>query len=514
MEALQQDGAWRRKNSLWLIWAAIPLVNNIAFFYIGYKAQYKRWTRLGVLYAALTVLVLFWMVYNSIDDPLPYNLSGLGVLLYLVLPISYIVCLISAFIVRTAYLTRLAVLQQRELRPHRLCADGNWRRQNSRWLLWAYIPFLGGFSLLHIGIRANVERWKRGGMLYIAAGSVCLLMIVTQGAAHIGTNYLDYGMISIVLGLFCSALLYVAMLVHSLTLRQPYLEAIAPGWEEAHRMLPCLNDKGWRFRNSLWMFWSLLPFCGGASFLQAGIRARRGRWTVIGLLILAADITMGFLSETMLQYRSSLSDDLDIRGYYYVIVTMLYIGAFIGCTIIRPRYLETVAATYRGDADAAILADLNVSSDQERFRQTIGAQRVAVTQSVNEAEPTQAQMQPVIPQPSPAAKPASARPKAGAAAVKETAGKVKDTVSRAAELLDINAASEQDLLSLPGVSLADAKRALSLRDLHGGFASIDAFISELGIKPHFAVQLFKMATALPKKRKAEQEVRPRRTLDI
>lgn len=58
-----------------------------------------------------------------------------------------------------------------------------------------------------------------------------------------------------------------------------------------------------------------------------------------------------------------------------------------------------------------------------------------------------------------------------------------------AERLDINVCGEEDFLTLPGMSLSSAKRAVELRDTQGDYRSVDDFVARNGIKPHFMVQM-------------------------
>lgn len=77
-------------------------------------------------------------------------------------------------------------------------------------------------------------------------------------------------------------------------------------------------------------------------------------------------------------------------------------------------------------------------------------------------------------------------------------------------------------MTLPGVDLITAKKALAYRAEHGFFRSVDEFIEVFGIKPHFAVQIFERASADPLPAKKEAAAQPsyeapkgvRRTLDF
>ena len=77
-------------------------------------------------------------------------------------------------------------------------------------------------------------------------------------------------------------------------------------------------------------------------------------------------------------------------------------------------------------------------------------------------------------------------------------------------------------MTLPGVDLITAKKALAYRAEHGFFRSAAEFVEVFGIKPHFAVQIFELASAEPLPVKKEEPAQPsyeapkgaRRTLDF
>jgi len=85
--------------------------------------------------------------------------------------------------------------------------------------------------------------------------------------------------------------------------------------------------------------------------------------------------------------------------------------------------------------------------------------------------------------------------------------------------VNLNTATEQELSSLPGVSVAMAKRALEAR-AQSGFASARDFNQRLGLMPHFAAQIEALAYAepvpmpLPDKPPSPQSAGPGRVIDF
>ena len=82
------------------------------------------------------------------------------------------------------------------------------------------------------------------------------------------------------------------------------------------------------------------------------------------------------------------------------------------------------------------------------------------------------------------------------------------------EKLDINLCSEDDFLSLPGMSLLSAKRAVELRETQGDYKSIDDFVARNAIKPHFMVRMESMIMVTEKQVKNVETPRRGRMLDL
>lgn len=55
--------------------------------------------------------------------------------------------------------------------------------------------------------------------------------------------------------------------------------------------------------------------------------------------------------------------------------------------------------------------------------------------------------------------------------------------------IDINSASEEELSTLQGLTIVDAKKAISYRDEHGGFNNADEFFTCINAKPHIIVNI-------------------------
>lgn len=69
-----------------------------------------------------------------------------------------------------------------------------------------------------------------------------------------------------------------------------------------------------------------------------------------------------------------------------------------------------------------------------------------------------------------------------------------------AEPVDVNTATLDQLMTLPGVNRTRARRALKQRDERGGFTSVEDFGEVAGLQPHEIVRLRRVATCSPRPR--------------
>lgn len=85
--------------------------------------------------------------------------------------------------------------------------------------------------------------------------------------------------------------------------------------------------------------------------------------------------------------------------------------------------------------------------------------------------------------------------------------------------LNINTCTENELASLPGLNIVDAKKAIAHREQHGSFGSIEELVVLLNLKPHVAAPLYEILYcegALPQSPASQNASNSsgRRTLDI
>ena len=83
------------------------------------------------------------------------------------------------------------------------------------------------------------------------------------------------------------------------------------------------------------------------------------------------------------------------------------------------------------------------------------------------------------------------------------------------EKVDVNKCSEIEIMTLPGMSLLSAKRAVEEREQNGEYESFDEFVFRNGIKPHFMMQM-KDIVLITKNDETKHSGNPKRgrTLDL
>lgn len=486
MEERLNDKKWRLNNSWWLLLAFLPYLDCLAFLYIGYQVKRRSYTLAGAAFAVAWVSTQVYGLFG--------HTTGFGADL-LIWPAAIVLALVW----RGGYLKLLASRQQCEPVPHLLALDGQWRIKNSMWLLWSLIPGLGGFSLLHIGSRAKNRGWKLWGILYLVIGAPLALLTIEQivnitdvwriieavleqqlGTARAWEIVLDMRMLVFLI----SPIQLAVQMFHSLLLRKAYLESIAPKYEASRLRYPCLTSHKWRVSSSWWMLVCLVPYCGGAGIIFAGLRTKKKDWIIQGAVITAVFIALSALGNSFPTGA--------IHSAYGVLIAFTYITAF-ACTLMKYEPYLAARAVQLDGYDSAI--DREIAA-QEIFRQRMGGEKPAVADETASA--------PLEPQ-----KRHERMPDQKGSLSMPPEGPVGKS-------LDINACSEGDFRTLPGVTLAQAKQAVSYRMERGGFDSVEAFVDLLEIKPHFAVQIFKSATVSPLVKTAvDPNARPvKRRIDI
>lgn len=192
----------------------------------------------------------------------------------------------------------------------------------------------------------------------------------------------------------------------------------------------------WKLLNSWWIIPSFfLMACVG--FFYIGNKARKRLWTIFGVLYLVVLAVLFYLDE---QYKGT-------EALKNALVTYFFVG-IIHSFYVRSEYLKII------DTNEGTIPPL--SSEKEASSHSVMSETIEDPQKVHEAEQTKS-----------------------------------NTV------IDINTCKESDLVSLPGLTIVKAKRAIRYREEHNGFTSIDEFLDTIQLKPHFETQIRNMIVCKP-----------------
>ena len=81
------------------------------------------------------------------------------------------------------------------------------------------------------------------------------------------------------------------------------------------------------------------------------------------------------------------------------------------------------------------------------------------------------------------------------------------------EFININSATETELMNLPGINIVLAKKIIAHRENNIGFNTFEDFIDTFNIKAHFAAQL-KNLIKVETPPKTKKKIKGERILDI
>lgn len=472
-----KDKKWLLKNGLCLLWSAVPVFGWFSLVFMGKKSGRKQLTGLGGIYGITSLLGLFlmnispvlnhlaWSVNRSVSplSRMAGSLQDIG--LYLLVGV-WGICLIHTLMCVKQYYQYLALKTLSAPAPSDLVTDRKWRTAQLRWMIWCWIPVLGGLGLSLAGRRMDSRKLKRSGWIITAAsGAVWLIAKILSQHFYTWKRYMQ--------DLVAVLILTVSMLVllTAFLIREDYLRSWAQTWERDVRQRAVLKDRHWCHRNSLWQLWTILPGVGGIGIILAGRTARNRKILGTGVGLMACNILLllaaalldarvgGLLYTANYQLRTFLQTVLNAM-HVVVWVGIFYYGALIRWDVLkaRSRKLQGYDSEFQRDLDLynrKIQASSVDTREEEKIPETVISQEKTVTT-----------VSPVV----------------------------KDgTAPAAVGRMDINTCSLEELMTLPGVGIVQAKNAIAHREQQGNFRDVEEFVHLLGIKPHFAVKVFELA---------------------
>lgn len=487
---------WKDRACTFL--ALLPVVGWFGFLFMGRRTGRRRYLRNAKIYGWISGILYFATMAVHLCDEASWRLGARNSLLrsigdqgtncVLLLALCWVVCLVHTMLSSGEYLQYLE-LQRRDKAPRdSRVYDRRWRRRSLFPLYWSLIPGLGGFALWETGRKLEKRGLRRFGV------ALAVLHALGWGASRfVRESYLYmYKGYAAIAGGMLGVLAWLVPLILLALMRESYLDALAREQQSDIHRQSNMADPAWIRRSTRWRIWTWFPIVGGIGITQAGASAKKRKLGLAGLalcLLAAVGFIGGFFLEAY-RFRMQLFTPELFAGLDTAAVLLQRASYLI--PLFLSQVLRWEVAFARANALQGYASEFDRDRDlYERTRARkpdIRPESPKPVQPERSAEPVQNDL-PVTPDQRAAEEP---------------------------EKLDINRATQAQLLTLPGVGLAQAKQAIAHREQNGPFRSLDEFGELLQLKPHFLVQLPRFARVdAPQQPRPAGEAGPgRRRIDI
>ena len=197
-----------------------------------------------------------------------------------------------------------------------------WQLLHSLWIGWTFtLGFFSWLAFAYIGIRTGHHRWLLWAAVYAAP-------LVLFG---VFSEVWSQAWINVVLSV--TLLVGVVSIVHAFLVRKEYLLRLDVAGRETSNVSVTSRGRRWELLHSLWMGWTLLfGFTSWVAFLYIGVRAKRTRWVIWGLVYLLIFASFA-ISDGM------AGQDNDVTQ---VLIGLTIISGFFSIVhafVVRPDYL-------------------------------------------------------------------------------------------------------------------------------------------------------------------------------
>lgn len=268
-----KERKWELLHSLWIGWTFVLYLGWVAFIYIGLRARQRRWILWGLFYSIPLMLELVTSFTNLWPAANEYTWQG-----YLVAAVIILVgvtSLFHAFKVRKEYLIRLQTLSAMRNRRPATSKGKKWELLHSLWIGWTFTLFFSWLAFVYIGLRINHKRWVLWAVLY-AAPLILLLTLTPESGSWLAT-----------LAVSAILALGVVSIVHAFLVRKEYLLRLELLQRETSKVSVTSRGRRWELLHSLWVGWTFtIGLFSWVAFFYIGLRARRMRWILWGVLYL------------------------------------------------------------------------------------------------------------------------------------------------------------------------------------------------------------------------------------
>lgn len=517
------DKRWRSREGMCAFLSFVPVLGSFGFFYMYHRSGRKQYRNFGIIHVVLAALgmalFLGWVrsmtpstqnmfyAFEKLIKGLQkyyssasyagyfYDVMGMLPAVFFI----YLACIVHTLSARKNYLKYMEQVVQPYRVDPAIVSDCGWRRRNQLWLAMSFIPSFNGLALHFAGRRMKKKRLEWRGLLLLLLSFLLFVAMQLLYDDYFATfsnvisrslrnpsiffeNLCRISGGSVTAGMFLF-IVYVAGILLAFMYRRDYLLSVADQWAEDIQVSSNYADGKWRRANSGWQIWSCLPFVGGVGLIRGGVVAGKKKVTCYGVLLLVLNLVV-FLLTLMEAFRFN-----EVNSYGFGVLSFFFLGGqirfyrvfwlltiYIGCLYRREILLSraVMLGEYASDIEKEIAL-------QKRYRSR-GAQDTShvLQEPPKPAEEKQAKHEF-----------SAESPSSRLSQNREPAPEQENLAST----IDINTCTKSELTALPGITLADANRAMEYRSEKGGFRSVDEFVDTLGIKPHFAAQIFKLATA-------------------
>jgi len=405
-----------------------------------------------------------------------------------------------------------------------------WEIINSLWVIAAALPLAGGLAWIWAGVSARRKIWTTLGVILASFYPFIIALFFLYDSLPFHPSWFEnrqtyelfsnFNMLSL---MPVYIVLQAGSLVYALFIRKKYLiyRDVALGKlptrkdEKRYSILgeygqkwkdSLYEDRGvaWAWRNSLVTIPAFLPFVNFLTYILMAIGARRKRWYMIGFLhmlliyiFVSISSNLEYLRWEYLGFPSSwnpfIQNVLAVCILACVFVTALQAMRLRVEYLIRRDVVLKIIPLTNADKYRHIRKQANEQNSNNQKRELDAQSAVlpvfltGVTQASMDTEnaadtgtgiktATAPEIDTVVPETSPI-------PEQSADITPDN-----DEIPK----LDLNRCTEQQLVSLPGVGVAAAKKAIALRKEKGGFSSINDFTASMGLKAHFTKQIEEM----------------------
>ncbi len=169
---------------------------------------------------------------------------------------------------------RLQVLSRMQNRRPATSKGRRWELLHSLWIGWTFaLGFFSWLAFVYIGLRTRHSKWALCAVLYATPLILLLVFRPTSG------GWLANLTVSATLALG------VVSIVHAFLVRKEYLLRLELLQRETSSVSVTSRGRRWELFHSLWVGWTFtLGLFSWVAFFYIGLRARRIRWVLWGLL--------------------------------------------------------------------------------------------------------------------------------------------------------------------------------------------------------------------------------------